>query len=182
MKLPEKLRDRIINKLIKDLIEERYIEVEDIELFRQELLKIFKKAEEEEKELDEKAKEILREKMNLLEENNLDYRTAFGKVRAKLAEEMGINTLPRERMNQIALRIRDLIKNDDNIEIFEDLPVIRKKIAEILKDAVKEEEEIEKEVRNRIRSYSKNIVEGTPEWNIMYRKIYQSVLIQRGLA
>jgi len=100
----------------------------------------------------------------------------------KLAEEMKIETKSRERMNQITNRIRDLIKNDPNIEIYEDIPMIRKVISSILIEAAKEEEEIEKEVRMRIKNYSKKIVEGTSEWNILYKRIYQDTLKQRGLA
>jgi len=66
---------------------------------------VFKKAEEEEKELDERTKEILKERMNLLEETNLDYRTAFKAVKAKLAEEMKININRREEWNLLYRRI-----------------------------------------------------------------------------
>ena len=60
--------------------------------------------------------------------------------------------------------------------------MIRKVISSILIEAAKEEEEIEKEVRMRIKNYSKKIVEGTSEWNILYKRIYQDTLKQRGLA
>lgn len=182
MRLPERLVERIINKLVSELLTKKYIEVEDVDVFKKQLLAIFKEADEEERNLDEKAKEILKEQMSYMEKENIDYRTAYRTVRAKLAEEMKIEIKPRERMNQITNRIRDLIKNDPDIEIFEDLPQIRKVISSILIEAAKEEEEIEKEVRMRIKSYSKKIVEGTPEWNILYRRIYQDTLKQRGLA
>ena len=86
---------------------ERIIEPEDPYTFRKRIIAIFKEAEEEEKLLDEKTKEILKEKLDLLEEASLDYRTAYKTVRSKLAEEMNIHTSRRERMNQIAHRIRD---------------------------------------------------------------------------
>jgi len=151
-------------------------------LFKRKILSVFKKAEEEEKLLDEKTKEILKEKMNLLEETDLDYRTAFKAVKAKLAEEMKINVNRRERMNQVANMIRDLIMEDETVEIYEDPPIIRKRVAEILREAVREEEEIERRVREKIRQYSRNILEGTPEWNILYKRIYEDELKQRGLA
>ncbi|WP_457601099.1 DUF507 family protein [Hydrogenivirga sp.] len=182
MKLPERLVERIANRIVEELSENRIIEPEDPELFKKKIIGVFKKAEEEEKLLDEKTKEILKEKMNLLEETDLDYRTAFRAVKAKLAEEMKINVNRRERMNQVANMIRDLIMEDETVEIYEDPPLIRKRVVEILREAVKQEEEIERNVRERIRQYSKNILEGTPEWNLLYRKIYEDELRQRGLA
>ncbi len=182
MKLPEKLVERIANRIVEELSAEKIIEAEDPEVFKKKIIGVFKKAEEEERMLDEKTKEILKEKMNLLEESDLDYRTAYRVVKAKLAEEMNININRRERMNQIANMIRDLIMEDDTIEIYEDPPVIRRRIAQILRDALREEEEIERTVREKIRQYSRNILEGTPEWNLLYRRIYEDELKKRGLA
>jgi Uncharacterized protein conserved in bacteria len=182
VRFPERLVEKIIYKLLSELLTKKYIEVEDVDYFKKQLLAIFKEADEEEKNLDEKAKEILKDQLSYIEKENIDYRTAHRTIRMKLAEEMKIETKPRERMNQITNRIRDLIKNDPNIEIYEDIPMIRKVISSILIEASKEEEEIEKEVRMRIKKYSKKIVEGTSEWNILYNRIYQDTLKQRGLA
>jgi hypothetical protein len=182
VRLPERLVERIINKLVSELLTKKYIEVEDVDYFKKQLLAIFKEADEEEKNLDEKAKEILKDQLSYIEKENIDYRTAYRTIRMKLAEEMKIETKSRERMNQITNRIRDLIKNDPSIEIYEYIPMIRKVISSILIEAAKEEEEIEKEVRMRIKNYSKKIVEGTSEWNILYKRIYQDTLKQRGLA
>ncbi|HIC97591.1 MAG TPA: DUF507 family protein [Aquificaceae bacterium] len=182
MKLPERLVERIAGKIVEELSAEGLLEVEDPELFKKKIISVFKKAEEEERLLDERTKEILRERINILEEADLDYRTAFRAVKAKLAEEMKININRRERMNQVAGMIKDLIMEDDGVEIFEDPPVIRRRIANILRRALKEEEEIERNVRERIKKQSKNVLEGTPEWNLLYRKIYEDELRQRGLA
>ncbi len=182
MKLPERLVERIATTIVEELSEEGLIELEDPDLFRRKIIAVFKKVEEEEKQLDEETKRILKEKMNLLEEADLDYRTAFKVVKTRLAEERKININRRERMNQVANMIRDLIMEDETVEIYEDPPVIRKRVADILRNAIREEENIERAVRQRIREYSKNILEGTPEWNILYRKIYEDELRKKGLA
>jgi len=181
MRLPEKLVERIADRIIKELTEERIIEVEDPYVFKKKIIGIFKNAEEEERLLDEKTREILREKMDLVEEASLDYRTAYRAIRNRLAEEMNININRRERMNQIAGMIKDLIIEDDSVEIYEEPHVIRARIRNILMEALREEEEIDREVRERIRSYSKRIVEGTPEWNHLYKRIYEDALKRRGL-
>ncbi|WP_029551848.1 DUF507 family protein [Thermocrinis jamiesonii] len=181
MRLPEKLMERIADRIIKELTEEKIIEVEDPYVFKKKIIGIFKKAEEEERLLDEKTREILKERMDLIEEASLDYRTAYRAVRNRLAEEMNINTNKRERMNQIAGMIKDLIIEDDSVEMYEESHIIRARIRKILMEALKEEEEIDREVRERIRSYSKRIVEGTPEWNHLYKRIYEDALRRRGL-
>jgi hypothetical protein len=181
MRLPEKLVERIADRIIRELTEERIIEADDPYVFKKKIIGIFKKVEEEEKLLDERTREILKEKMDLVEEASLDYRTAYKAVRSKLAEEMNININKRERMNQIAGMIKDLILEDDTVEIYEEPHIIRSRIRAILMEALREEEEIDKEVRERIKSYSRRIVEGTPEWNHLYKRIYEDALKRRGL-
>lgn len=182
MRLPEKLVERIADRIIKELYEiEKVVEPEDLYSFKKKIISIFKEVEEQERLLDEKTKEILKEKLEILEETSMDYRTAYKTVRSKLAEEMNIHTSRRERMNQVAHKIKDMIMSDPTVEIYEEPGMIRNRIRNILMDAVKEEEEIDKEVRERIRSYSKRIVEGTPEWNHLYRRIYDDALKRRGL-
>ena len=98
MRLPEKLVERIADRIIRELYEkERIIEPEDPYIFKKRIIAIFKEAEEQERMLDEKTKEILREKLELLEETSLDYRTAYKAVRSKLAEEMKNTTMVEEK-------------------------------------------------------------------------------------
>ncbi len=43
-------------------------------------------------------------------------------------------------------------------------------------------EEIDSSVRKKLQSYSKKLVEGTPEWEILYRKFYREEEIKKGRA
>ena len=95
---------------------------------------------------------------------------------------MNINIDRRERLNQIVNRIMELIMTDETVDIYEDPPIVRGKIRKIVMEALRVEEEIEREVRRRIKKYSKDILEGSPEWNILWRRIYEDELKKRGLA
>ena len=181
MKIPARLVERIVDKIVKELAENRYIEADDIQAFRQSIFQIITDAIEEEKAIEEEAEKLVEAHMHLLDEEEIRFRTAVLKVKQKLAEERNIHLNPEERMNQIAHRIRKYIETDDTVEIFEHPNKIRRKVFEILKQLVKEEKEIDREVRQRIKSYSKKIIEGTPEWRILYNRIYEDALKKRGL-
>ncbi|WP_029522465.1 DUF507 family protein [Persephonella sp. KM09-Lau-8] len=181
MKIPARLVERIVNNIEKELIEKHYIEAENEEEFRNKLFEIINNAIQEEKEIEEEAERLVEQHMHLIEEEDIRYRTAVLKVKEKLAEERNIHLDPEERMNQIAHRIKKYIETDDSIEIFEHPNKIRRKVFEMLKQLVKEEKEIDREVRQRIKSYSKKIIEGTPEWRILYNRIYEDALKRRGL-
>jgi len=183
MRFPDRLIEAIAESIVRELAQqEGILELEDPAYFKKKVIAIFTEAREEERKLDEKVKEILRNNIHLLEEQDLDYQTAYRTIKRKLAEEMNINVDRRERLNQIVNRIIDLIMTDDTVEIYEDPPVIRNKIRKLLTGALKIEEEIEREVRKRIRRYSREILEGSPEWMILWKRIYEDELKKRGLA
>ncbi len=181
MKIPARLVERIVNNIVKELTEKHYIEAENEEEFKKAVFEIINKAIEEEKEIEEEAEKLVEQHMHLIESEDIRYRTAVMKVKEKLAEERNIHLDPEERMNQIAHKIKKYIETESSIEIFEHPNKIRRKIFEILKQLVKEEKEIDREVRQRIKSYSKKILEGTPEWRILYNRIYEDALKRRGL-
>jgi len=181
MKIPARLVERIVNNIAKELTEKHYIEVENEEEFKKSLFEIINTAILEEKEIEEEAEKLIEQHMHLIESEDIRYRTAVLKVKEKLAEERNIHLDPEERMNQIAHKIKKYIETDNSVEIFEHPNKIRRKVFEILKQLVKEEKEIDREVRQRIKSYSKKIIEGTPEWRILYNRIYEDALKRRGL-
>jgi hypothetical protein len=48
-----------------------------------------------------------------------------------------------------------------------------REIKRVLSAAVQEEQEIDRGVRTRLNSYSRSIVEGSSEWEVLYRKTYE---------
>ncbi len=57
---------------------------------------------------------------------------------------------------------------------------VRKVIKRVVWDEVKTSEQIEAVVKKKLESYSRKIVEGSPEWEILYRKFYQEEENKKG--
>jgi hypothetical protein len=57
---------------------------------------------------------------------------------------------------------------------------IRKEIKKIINDYQKVGFEIETSVKKKIRSLSRNVVEGTPEWDVLYKKYSEEEEQKRG--
>jgi len=68
------------------------------------------------------------------------------------------------------------------IEPAEDESKIRTEIKRTIVAELKIGEEIEAIVKRKLQSYSRKIVEGTPEWELMYKKFYKDEEIKRGRA
>jgi hypothetical protein len=57
---------------------------------------------------------------------------------------------------------------------------VRRELKQSIIRSLKAEEEIEDAVRRKIQSYSKKIMEGSPEWDVLFAKHYQEELGKRG--
>jgi hypothetical protein len=90
--------------------------------------------------------------------------------------------LSREKTVRISHRIIDLLVSSDDVEFVEDRDTIRQEIVTILTNLLKLEEQVDTEVRLKIGSQKKEILEGSEEWDILYRKYYSEGLKRMGVA
>jgi len=90
--------------------------------------------------------------------------------------------LTREKTVRISHRIIDLLVTLPDVDFVEDRDTIRQEIVSILTALLKVEEQVDTEVRAKIASQKKEILEGSEEWDILYRKYYQEGLKRLGVA
>lgn len=87
--------------------------------------------------------------------------------------------LTEERQTHLAHVIADTIWDDDLVDFTDDEVAIRmakKAIAEF----VKEDQAIDEAARTKVSSLKRNVVEGSPEWDILYKKYYEEERNRRG--
>ncbi len=90
--------------------------------------------------------------------------------------------LSREKIVRISHQITDLLVASEDVEFIEDRDTIRQQIVQILQDTLREEEKIDADVRKKIGSQKKEILEGSEEWDILYRKYYAEELKRMGIV
>ncbi len=90
--------------------------------------------------------------------------------------------LSREKIVRISHQITDLLVASDDVEFVEDRDTIRQHIVQILQDTLREEEKVDAAVRKKIGSQKKEILEGSEEWDILYRKYYAEELKRMGVV
>ena len=66
------------------------------------------------------------------------------------------------------------------IQAKEDEGKIRREIRRVISDELRIGEDIDEFVRRKLQSYSRKIVEGSPEWEVLYHKFYQEEANRRG--
>ena len=94
--------------------------------------------------------------------------------------ESGIR-LTRDKLNVCARAVADALKQLDAVEFIEDPNTIRQQTRTYLEDLLRHEARIDKAARAKIESQKRTIVEGTQEWDILYRKYYQEEVKKLGI-
>src|SRR6267143_3400718 len=90
--------------------------------------------------------------------------------------------ISREKIVKLSHKIMDVLVASDDVEFIEDRDTIRQKIVTLLTDSLREEEKADAEVRKKITSQKKEILEGSEEWDVLYRKYYTEEMRRMGIA
>jgi hypothetical protein len=90
--------------------------------------------------------------------------------------------LSREKIIRLSHQITEVLVSCDEVEFVEDRDTIRQQVVQILTATLRDEEKADAEVRKKITSQKKEILEGSEEWDILYRKYYADELRRLGIA
>jgi hypothetical protein len=72
--------------------------------------------------------------------------------------------------------------DQDVVELHDEDAAVRKEIKRTVVTELKIGEEIDQVVRKKLQSLSKKVMEGTPEWEVLYRKYFREEEIKKGRA
>jgi hypothetical protein len=90
--------------------------------------------------------------------------------------------LTREKVVRLSHRFMDYLVKADEVEFIEDRDTIRQEIVTLLSNLLKQEEQIDAAARAKIASQKKKeILEGSAEWDVLYRKYYAEELKRAGV-
>jgi len=89
--------------------------------------------------------------------------------------------LSRDKVNVLARAVSDVLKQMDEVEFIEDPNTIRQETRKILEELLNQEERIDVAARQKIESQKRTILEGSQEWDILYRKYYNEEVKKLGV-
>lgn len=87
----------------------------------------------------------------------------------------------RDKANKVAHVVTDALAAADEVEFIEDRNTIRLEVRKILEDLLNQEEKIDQSARQKIESQRRTILEGSQEWDILYRKYYNEEVKKLGV-
>ncbi len=169
MKLYSGKVDSIATEIVARLQQDGDIEVSAVHEAELDVAAVLKEYLRVDRELTERAKDIM-------EIRGLPY-SAFGRTKRTLADQKEFG-LGEEAMTWIINQLLETFMQSSHLdEIYADDATLRRKIRDILKKHMAVDEELDKEVRQRI----KNLEEGTQTWEIEYNRVMEQIKTKHGL-
>lgn len=86
-----------------------------------------------------------------------------------------------DKANKLAKLTTDLLAEMPEVEFKEPYDDIRQEIRRIMKELLDAEENLDKAARQKIESQRRTILEGSQEWEILYRKYYNEEVKKLGI-
>jgi hypothetical protein len=92
-----------------------------------------------------------------------------------------VTRLSRDKVNKLAHAVTDALAEMPDVDFVEDRNSVRLEVRRILEELLKREKAIDAAARQKIESQRRTILEGSQEWEILYRKYYNEEVKKLGI-
>ena len=89
--------------------------------------------------------------------------------------------ISRDKVNRLAHSVTDALADMEKVDFIEDRNTIRLEVRRILEELFNEEAKIDQAARTKIENQKRTILEGSQEWDILYRKYYNEEVKKLGI-
>ncbi len=89
--------------------------------------------------------------------------------------------ISRDKLNKLAHTVADTLAEVNEVDFLEDRNTIRQESRKALEKLLLEETKLDAAARQKISSQRKIILEGSQEWDILYRKYYNEEVKKLGI-
>ncbi len=129
------------------------------------------------KEYLRRDRKVLDEAKNRMEREGLSY-GLLGKIKSQVARDMGFPNRD-EQLPYLVEQVMTMLFHSNNVvEVYGEDHVLRKKITSVIKRHTNLDDDLDKEVRSKI----KNLSEGTASFEIEYERVMEQIKRRKGLS
>ena len=89
--------------------------------------------------------------------------------------------LSRDKVNKLAHTVTDALAEMNEVDFVEDRNTIRLEVRRLLEELLGQEAKIDAAARQKIENQKRTILEGSQEWDILYRKYYNEEVKKLGV-
>ena len=89
--------------------------------------------------------------------------------------------LSRDKVNKVAHVVADALAEMNEVDFVEDRNSIRLEVRRLMEELLNQESKIDAAARQKIENQKRTILEGSQEWDILYRKYYNEEVKKLGI-
>jgi uncharacterized protein len=89
--------------------------------------------------------------------------------------------ISREKANKVAHAVSDALADMNEVEFLEDRNSIRLEVKRLMEELLNQEAKVDQAARTKIENQKRTILEGSQEWDILYRKYYNEEVKKLGI-
>jgi hypothetical protein len=89
--------------------------------------------------------------------------------------------ISRDKVNKVAHMVSDALAEMGEVDFVEDRNTIRLEVRKLMEELLNQEAKIDQAARNKIENQKRTILEGSQEWDILYRKYYNEEVKKLGV-
>jgi len=87
----------------------------------------------------------------------------------------------RDKVNKVAHLVTDALAEMNEVDFVEDRNTVRLEVRRLLEELLNQEAKIDQSARLKIENQKRTILEGSQEWDILYRKYYNEEVKKLGV-
>ena len=92
-----------------------------------------------------------------------------------------MSSISRDKVNVLARAVSEALAQMEHVDFIEDKNTIRQEVRRLMEELLAQEAKIDQAARQKIESQKRTIMEGSAEWDIMYRKYYNEEVKKLGI-
>jgi hypothetical protein len=163
------------------------------ELVLQKVREAFMNEMTAEDRLNDEVRVLLERHAEEMRDAGASYQDAFKHVKRQLAKEKGVvsasgrdtdgTKIARDKVNKLSHVVVDLLAGmKKEAELLKPKNDVRLEAFRILQEHLRAEEKMEERVRQKIQSQKRQIVEGSQEWDLLFRRYYGEEMKKLGVG
>ena len=87
----------------------------------------------------------------------------------------------RDKMNVLARAVTEALAAMEGVKLLKEKNTVRLEVRRLLEELLAQEKKIDLQARRKIESQKRTILEGSQEWDILYRKYYNEAVKKLGI-
>jgi uncharacterized protein len=89
--------------------------------------------------------------------------------------------ISRDKMNVLARNVAEALDALEGVALIKEKNTVRLEVRRLLEELLAQEKKIDQQARHKIESQKRTILEGSQEWDILYRKYYNEEVKKLGI-